>query len=56
MNPKSYALDLFLLIHRKSLHRQKREKNLKNASGFVIATLISTALWSLIFSIGLILF
>jgi len=55
MNPNSYPLDLFFLLHRKK-SSQKREDNLNSASGFVIATFISIALWSLIFSIGLILF
>ena len=55
MNPKSYPLDLFLLLHRKK-SSQKRDHNLNSASGFVTATFTSIALWSLIFSIGLILF
>ena len=57
MNPKSYPLDLFLLLHRKkSSQKRDDDNNLNSAIGVVTATFISIALWSLIFSIGLILF
>ena len=55
MHDKFYPLDLFLLLHRKKVS-QNPEDDLQGARGFVIATLISVALWSLIFSIGLVLF
>ena len=55
MHQKSYPLDLFHLLHRKKTS-QKRENDLNGAKGLIIGTLIAVALWSLIFSIGLVIF
>ena len=56
MNGATYPLDLFTLLQKSRKRVEQQNKNLNSAKGFVIGTLVSIALWSIILSIGIVIF
>jgi len=56
MNKTTYPLDLFTLLQKHRKRVEQQDKDLNGFGGLVIGTLVSIALWSIILSIGIVIF
>jgi hypothetical protein len=56
MNRTTYPLYLFSILQKHKEKTEQKDTDLRSAKGFVIATLISIALWCIIISLSIVAF